>query len=73
MRTANSVGTAAAAPWGPEAGSWGSIGAGLWGTGPPPQAENELPQPQVPEAFGLLKMNPRPMSPSWKSTSTPFR
>ncbi len=33
----------------------------------------EVPQPQLDEAFGLLKVNPRALSPCWKSISIPRR
>ena len=49
-------------------------------TGPPlhltaivDQAWNELPQPQLFEAFGLLKVKPRLSIPSWKSSVVPSR
>jgi hypothetical protein len=37
------------------------------------QAEKLLPQPQVPEALGLSKTNPRPMISSRKLIVTPLR
>jgi hypothetical protein len=37
------------------------------------QAENDVPQPQVDVAFGLLKVKPRFSSPWTKSTSIPSR
>ena len=57
------------------------IGAGVAACNPsaPPPAlrngytENELPQPQEREAFGLLKTNPRPLMLSLKSIVMSWR
>ncbi len=51
----------------------GKIRQGLLFAAPGYQALKELPQPQVLVALGLLKMNPRPMISSLKSTVVPLR